>query len=207
MVQSMDRQIGRVVRTLKDLDLTRETLVFFCSDNGPTGPGRAGPLRGRKGSVWEGGHRVPAIAWWPGRIQAGSTSDALAMTMDLMPTLLELSHTEKPAGLKLDGKSLVPVLLEGKGWEKERTVYWNWPHRGNRAIREGPWKLVLNEGGIDEPKLFNLARDLGEEDDLAGDYREKVERMRQQFAEWEREVAADATPQPKEKLTPPEWLR
>ena len=95
MLIVMDKGVGEILETIKELGLAGNTFVFFLSDNGPAG-GSAGPLRGRKGSNWEGGHRVPAIAWWPGRIPAGKTTDQLAISLDLMPTLLAMAGTGGP---------------------------------------------------------------------------------------------------------------
>lgn len=204
-VHSRDRNVGRIVRTLKQLDLAEETLVFFCSDNGPTGPGMQGPLRGRKGSVWEGGHRVPGIAWWPGRVDPGKT-DQLALTMDLMPTMLDLAGVDVPGDLQLDGRSLVPVLTEETSLP-QRTVFWNWPHRGNRAIRRGPWKLVIDEKGIKEPKLFHLENDLEEQNNVAEQHPRRVNRLQKEFERLLKDVNSGKTRQPEENITPPEWIR
>ncbi|WP_373513326.1 sulfatase-like hydrolase/transferase, partial [Persicitalea sp.] len=87
MIVSLDEGVGRVVAALKKAGLEKSTLIIFCSDNGPTGPGLAGPLRGRKGTTWEGGHRVPGIFYWPGRIAAGLVTDETALTMDILPTV------------------------------------------------------------------------------------------------------------------------
>lgn len=132
--------------------------------NGATAEGDNGALRGRNATLWEGGHRVPAIAAWPGRIAPG-TSDALALTMDLMPTLLELA-----------GVSLAGVLLRGEALAP-RQVFWS--YGGRFAVREGEWKLLVGEGGAETAKhshdstrsggerLFNLADDPVEARDLA----------------------------------------
>ncbi len=207
MVQSLDRNIGRIVDTLKTLNLARETLVFFCSDNGPLPRGRVGPLRGQKATVWEGGHRVPAVAYWPGHIEAGTTTDQLTMTMDLMPTILALTGTKKPKGLSFDGKSIRPVLLENQSLPKQRTVFWNWPRRNIAAVRQGPWKLILKQPGVDPPKLFNLDEDLGEQNNVASTYPGRVDQLTQIYDQWKQEVTEEATQQPDEKLSSPEWVQ
>ncbi|MFP6737640.1 MAG: sulfatase-like hydrolase/transferase, partial [Planctomycetota bacterium] len=107
MVQEMDKGVGEIVAALKRLGLEKNTLVFFVSDNGAASFGNNGSLRGSKGQLWEGGHRVPAIASWPGRIAAGSSCDDLAIGMDIFPTLLELAGVNVPKKLHLDGRSLV----------------------------------------------------------------------------------------------------
>ena len=112
MLVELDRGVGRIRETVEQLGLQTHTFIFFCSDNGPAG-GSAGPLRGRKGSNWEGGHRVPGIAWWPGQIPGGVERDDLTITLDLMPTLLELAAASVPAERELDGRSLVPLSSIG----------------------------------------------------------------------------------------------
>ena len=200
MVQEMDRGVGEVVAAVKRLGLAERTLIFFFSDNGGTSHSNNGPLRGTKGSVWEGGHRVPAIAWWPGRIAAGGVTNATALSMDLMPTLLELAGTNVPAGHRLDGMSLRSVLLE-QGELRERTVFWDYNDR--QAVRRGPWKLLINQtnprppsAGKDRPpssgggvQLFNLAEDLGEATDLAARHPERVQAMQSELKAWQAEVA------------------
>ena len=109
MIESMDGNIGRVLSTLKRLDLERDTFVFYFSDNGATPRGSNGPLRGFKGSLWEGGHREPAIAYWPGRIAPGRICHDLAICFDVFPTFIALTGSPMP-DRKLDGVSLLPVL-------------------------------------------------------------------------------------------------
>src|SRR5688500_1184847 len=141
MMQEMDKGVGEIIATLRRLQLDRNTFVFFCSDNSGTRESNNGPLNGNKGTVWEGGHRVAGIAWWPGKIKTGTTNQT-AMTMDLMPTMLELAQVSLPRGHELDGVSLVPLLLEGKPLSA-RTLYWG--YNGRFAVRQGPWKLVVNQ--------------------------------------------------------------
>ncbi|NQT16395.1 MAG: sulfatase-like hydrolase/transferase, partial [Planctomycetes bacterium] len=199
MVQEMDKGVGQVVATLKRLDLTERTLVFFLSDNGGTPNGSNGPLRGHKGQLWEGGHRVPAIAWWPGRIDPGTTSDQLSISTDLMPTMLALAGVDVPEGHKLDGLSLLSVLLEGKSLG-ERKLFWSYGRQ--QAMRDGPWKLVLTEPGGKGQRsgetvgLFNLADDLAETKNIADEHRERVNAMQEAIRAWQADVETGATRQP-----------
>jgi arylsulfatase A-like enzyme len=127
MVSSLDHNVGRVRRALADLGVENNTLVVFLSDNGPEGgAGSAGPFQGGKRSLHEGGIRVPCIWQWPGRIAANSTSTAFALSTDLLPTLLEAAGIARPAGLKLDGLSLLPVLTgsDPSTQGDSRTVTW-----------------------------------------------------------------------------------
>ncbi len=207
MVQEMDRGVGEIVATLRKLGLAENTLVFFCSDNGGTREGNNGPLRGHKASVWEGGHRVPGIAWWPGRIRAGVTAET-ALTMDLMPTLIALGGAPLPAERRLDGVDLSPVLF-GRGALPARMLFWG--YQGRFAVREGPWKLVVNQrapaadgpegkakgkakaaadaGGEPKPQLFHLGDDVGESRDLAAREPARVRALETALAAWRAEVA------------------
>ena len=190
MMEEMDKGVGQVVDALERLGLADNTLVFFFSDNGATPNGSNGPLREFKGSDWEGGHRVPAVAWWPGRIQAGSTSDQLAIGIDLMPTMLALAGASVPEGHRLDGVDLSPVLFEGKSLG-DRKLFWN----GN-AMRDGPWKLIRQGKGAQGVGLYNLAEDLGEQNNLAEQHPQRVEQMLAEIAAWQDDVTATATAQP-----------
>ena len=175
-VEEVDWSVGRVLDTLKDLKLDTRTLVLFTSDNGPwltqgKNGGVAGPLRGGKGSTWEGGMREPTIAWWPGQIKAGSVCDAPLSEIDVLPTLVKLAGGAVPAGQKIDGRDFWP-LLAGRSKESphEALFYFN----GNRleAVRSGPWKLRLNGR-----QLYHLDNDIGETTDVAAAQPEVVARL------------------------------
>jgi arylsulfatase A-like enzyme len=206
MIEEMDAGIGRIVAALRQRGLERNTLVVFMSDNGgynsyPYKGTRVaissnGRLRGGKGQVYEGGHRVPAIAWWPGRIAAGRVTHQTAVTMDLVPTALELAGVTPPAAGapdRLDGVSLVPLLLRDEPLPA-RTLFWQSPpgaDAGSRkAVRQGPWKLVDNE-------LYHLADDLAESRDLAAERPEIVRELKAKLAAWERDVMRAVPPPPK----------
>lgn len=193
MVAELDKGVGQVLDALTRLHIARRTLVLFLSDNGATPDGSNGPLRGAKGSVWEGGHRVPAIAWQPGTIMASRTTDQLSATMDVWPTLAELAAAPLPADRPLDGVSLVPVLRGETGVDRG-PLYWSF--MDGLAMREGNWKLVLGEDGEKRPRLFDLGSDLAESDDLSAVEPDRTMRMARQAREWLRGVTADATPQP-----------
>lgn len=184
MTTALDDGVGAVVAKLDELGLTGRTLVIFVSDNGGTRDNRStgAGVRGFKGSLFEGGHRVPAIFRWPGRIPAGATCDAAAITLDLMPTLLALAGVELPADRAIDGVDLSGLLLCGEPLA-ERALFWK--HRALSAMREGAWKLVRTRRNA---HLFDLASDPGETNDLAGAHPERVARMTAALEAWQREV-------------------
>ena len=190
MMKAMDDGIGEIVAALKRLGLAENTLVFFFSDNGGTRHGSNAPLRGGKGSVWEGGHREPAIAWWPGKIKPGTITDQLSISLDLMPTMLDLAGATVPDGHKLDGVSLAPLLLKGKSLGV-RQLFWN-----GRAMRDGQWKLVVGGRGGQGTGLYNLAKDVGERNNLADRHPDRVKAMLAAIEAWKTDVATGATKQP-----------
>ena len=183
MVEAMDQSVGRVVETVRALGLERKTFIFFCSDNGANKNGSNAPLRGNKGSLWEGGHRVPAIAYWPGRIAPRTTCNQTVLGMDLFPTMTALTHANLPPGLALDGIDLTPALTQ-TGKLPERTLFW--AHRKQRAVRKGPWKLLIQDNTT---HLFNLAQDLAEQNDLANTNPDTVATLRAALTAWQRDVA------------------
>jgi len=190
MIEEMDKGLGQVVATVNRLGLAENTLVFFFSDNGANPRGSNGPLRGYKGSNWEGGHRVPAVARWPGRVPTGAVSHELTISIDLMPTMLAMAGASIPEGHKLDGVNLLPVLLEDKSLGN-RQLFWN-----GKAMRDGPWKLIIGGRGAKGAGLYNLDEDLGERNNLAEKHPQRVGRMRAAIQAWQQDVTATATPQP-----------
>ncbi len=181
MITRMDRDVGRILQSLQSSGLERNTLVIFTSDNGPHKEGghdpnffsSSGPLRGIKRDLYEGGIRVPALAWWPGTIEAGQVSDQVWAFWDILPTLAELAGVSTPSGL--DGRSIVPALL-GKKLPEHDFLYWEF-HEGRfaQAVRIGRWKAVRQNPG--KPvELYNLAEDLAESRNVAGDHPDVVKR-------------------------------
>ena len=134
MVEIMDENIGRVMKKLQELKLDKNTIVFFCSDNGATNLGNNGILSGFKGSLWEGGHRVPAIAWYPEKIKAGIFTESTVLSMDILPTLLSVAGISNQK--KLDGKDFSEVLFSQKQLE-ERPLFWRFNNQW--AVRKGDW--------------------------------------------------------------------
>lgn len=188
MVGAVDDSAGRIVKALDERNLSSNTMVLFTSDNGGylTYQGgfhnisSNGPLRGQKTDVFEGGHRVPAIARWPGRIRP-AVSDQTAMSFDLFPTFAELAGVN---GEGVDGVSLKPLLL-GNRPLPSRTLFWRM--RGKKAVRQGDWKLVWN--GPEKAQLFNLRQDLGETTDRGDAEPDLRARLLRELAGWEAEVS------------------
>ena len=187
MITHLDRSVGRLLRLLDELGLAEETLVLFTSDNGPTHVkaqvdvdffDSAGGLRGLKGSVYEGGLRVPLVARWPGQVEAGCESDHICAFQDLMPTLADVTGGSCPENI--DGLSFLPTLL-GRTAEQELhdTLVWDFPgYGGQHAVLAGRWKLVrrgLRKKGNSAWELYDLVEDPTESRDLAGAHPELVE--------------------------------
>jgi len=185
MVTRMDKDVGRIMSLLKELALDDNTLVIFTSDNGPTFNGgsdsaffeSAKPLRGLKGSVYEGGIRVPYIARWPGRIKAAGTSNHISAFWDFLPTCCELTGKDPPQDI--DGISMLPTLF-GQHQEQRKHEYLYWELRGQQAIRMGKWKALRLKPGR-KIELYDLDSDIAESNDLADGHPEIVAEMAKIF--------------------------
>lgn len=193
MMQALDESLGAVLDAVERNQISERTLIVFLSDNGGARHMSCDPLRGKKGSVWEGGHRVPAVMQWPTVIKPGRT-DQLAISIDLMPTMLDLAGVKRPQERPLDGVSLVPLLKEGESLG-DRTLYWQ--HGPWLAMRDGPWKLVTRDKNPrDNAQLFHLGRDLSETTNLAEKHSDRVTEMLGKLDAWHADVTGSATPQP-----------
>ena len=218
MIEHLDRSVGRIVAKLKETGLEENTIIIFYSDNGgligrfdkipllakdklgvyENNPlqyiaSSNAPLRAEKGTVYEGGIREPLIVKWPGKIEGGSVSDALITSVDFYPTLLEIAGAENPAGQVLDGKSLLPELLENN-FDPERAIFWHYPVYHHDvpagAIRKGDWKLIENQVS-GKVSLYNLRADISESMDLAELYPEKTTELKTLLQNWQEEVKAE----------------
>jgi arylsulfatase A-like enzyme len=191
-VEEVDWSVGQVLDTLRAQGLDKDTIVVFTSDNGPwltkgTDGGSAGPLRGGKGSTWEGGVRVPTLAWWPGRIPAGSVNDAVAATIDLLPTFVALAGGTVPATPVIDGRDITPILL-GQSKEPPREAHYYFSGYELQAVRQGRWKLALvpQPEGMGKQadktpsglRLYDLDADIGERTDVAAKHPEVVAKLK-----------------------------
>jgi arylsulfatase A-like enzyme len=200
MVTRLDREVGRIVDLVKEQGLEENTLFVFSSDNGPLDNRFAGTdseffgstanLRGYKGSVYEGGFRIPCVVRWKGRIAAGTVSDRVTGFEDWLPTLLELTGNEKAIPRDLDGISFAPTLL-GKPQEPRAFLYREFPgYGGQQSVRIGDWKGVrqkLLPRGMAKPnlhtELYNLHDDPGESKDVSKEHPDIVARIERLFRE------------------------
>jgi arylsulfatase A-like enzyme len=176
MITRMDRDLGALLDTLRKLDIDDDTLVIFTSDNGPHNESRhnierfdpSGPLRGIKRALYEGGIRVPTIAWWPGTIEPGRTSGHIAYFGDFLATACDLAHVEAPDNV--DSISFLPELL-GEPQPEHDYLYWEFYEQGSRqAVRKGKWKAIREPMLSGPTALYDLSEDLGETTDLAADH-------------------------------------
>lgn len=212
MIASVDESVGRVVATLEKLGLTENTVVIFTSDNGGVGGyareglKKAGdvtdnaPLRSGKGSLYEGGTRVPFIVRWPGVTQPGATTDRPAIHVDIYPTFLELAGAAAPADYPLDGESLVPLFRKADATLKREAIYQHFPGylgAGENSwrttpvglIQQGPWKLMefFEDHRLE---LYNLKDDIGESKNLAAEMPGKVRELQAKMTAWREAIQA-----------------
>ncbi len=192
MIHHMDEGIGRLMELLRAEGLERDTLVVFTSDNGGERFSDNWPLVGGKMDLTEGGIRVPWIAHWPAVIAPGSTSTQTCMTMDWSATMLDAAGATAAASHPLDGRSLMPLLRDAT-WRDDQPLFWRMNHRGQRAMRHGPWKYLRVDG---HDYLFNLEGDERERANLAPIAPERLAAMVQAWEAWEASmppIPADAT--------------
>ncbi len=212
VIEELDASTGEIVDLLSELGIDQNTIVVYTSDNGPWSnhshprytaaitehAGSSGPLRGAKGTTWEGGIRVPTVMWGPGFIPAGSDTGEVATTMDLLPTFIAMAGAELPADRALDGRDIGPLMRGEPGARSPHEAFYYYRETNLDAVRSGPWKLVfprpgrnesdwlLSKGGaflgellepVTELSLFNLTTDIGERENVAAENPEVVERL------------------------------
>ena len=198
MIESIDANIGRILERIDELSLTDDTIILFLTDNGPNGKRYNGSMKGTKGSVHEGGVRVPLFIRWPGRIKPGTTVTRIAQHIDLLPTIVELCGAKMPRTLPLDGVSLVP-LLQGKtsNWP-DRMLFTHQTRRGQvepvpAAVRTDRYRLV-NTGKRWE--LYDVTADPRQENDIAASRSEVVDRLRAGYEKWFAEISSPGFQRP-----------
>ena len=206
-VEEVDWSVGRVLDTLRELKLDEKTLVIFTSDNGPwlirgADGGSALPLRGGKGSTWEGGVRVPTLARWPGKIAPASTCDAVAGVIDLLPTCVALAGGVLPADPAIDGRDISPLLL-GRSAVSPREAHYYFDGYKLQAVRQGPWKLAIasqretmgKEAAADantNPRLYNLESDISEKTNVADQHPEIVAKLGALATKFDTEIGGES---------------
>ena len=188
VVEEIDWSVGQILDTLRELDLQKNTLVVFSSDNGPwltfgTHGGSAGPLRAGKGTTFEGGQRVPTIFWWPETIAPKVVAE-LGSTLDLFATFVALTGATPPTDRKMDSFDLSPVLLHNAASLRKEFYYWT--NAELHAVRSGPWKLHVKmrepvqyarQVVPEKPELYHVERDISEAHNIADQHPEIVERL------------------------------
>ena len=217
VIQELDARTGQIIDLLKDLKLDRETIVVYTSDNGPWNnneeyrknghAGSAEPLRGAKGTTWEGGIRVPCIMWAPGLIPAGNVCKEICCTMDLLPTFIKLANAKLPGDRIIDGKDISDLMTARPGAKSPHRAFYYYSEAQLEAVRSGKWKLILPRPDLKQSpwleryssdkkyfddgvfsavstyQLYDLEADMGETNDLAGKYPDIVERMKKLAAQ------------------------
>lgn len=218
-ITQMDHAFGRLMRTLDEKMLSKDTFVFFTSDNGPAitsihPHGSAGPLRDKKGALYEGGIRVPGILRWPEHTQSGTTSDVPISGVDLLPTLCDLTGTKLPPARELDGASFLPVIAK-QPMKRNKPLYWQFNYARSKpkaALRIGDWKIVgglkggglkptghiqpsdmrsIKESELADFELYNLKSDIGETTDLSKQEPDRLRQMVASLRSFHAEVRAD----------------
>lgn len=212
VIEELDAATGEIADLLGELGLARNTIVVYTSDNGPWSnhslpqytaaitehAGSSGPLRGAKGTTWEGGIRVPTVMWGPGCIPAGTETGEVTTTMDLLPTFIKMAGAKLPADRTLDGRDISPIMLGEPGAKSPHEAFYYYRETRLDAVRSGQWKLVFPRPGLDESDwllsrggaflgeyrepvdrllLYNLETDIGETTDVAEQHPEVVQRL------------------------------
>lgn len=199
MIETLDNNIGRLMKKLKELDLEENTIILFMSDNGGLATAEGSPtsnlpLRSGKGWLYEGGIREPMIIKWPGEINAGSISSEPVMSTDFYPTILEMAGLDLLPEQHLDGVSLVPLIKDPLRYMK-RPLFWHYPHYSNQggkpgaAVRYGKYKLIQFFED-DRVELYDLENDIGEINDLSSEMPDKSQELLDILHSWQHQVDA-----------------
>jgi arylsulfatase A len=203
VIEHIDAEVGRLVKSVRDLGLADNTFIIFTSDNGPwlqfgNHGGSAKPLRAGKGTTFEGGQRVPCVMWAPGRIPAETSCDQLVSTMDLLPTIAALTKSELPSDRKIDGLDLSATVTGDVPSKRNEFIYYT-ANGKTDGIRVGEWKLLLHvksptNKNIVEPNLFHLTDDISESMNLAAEHPDKVAELKARLEELDAEITSNARP-------------
>ena len=216
MIANVDENMGRLMQRLKELEIDEDTIVIFMSDNGPLSGRYNAGLRDTKGSVYEGAIRVPFFIRWGKKLKGGRDIDRIAAHIDVLPTLLELCGVTEPRGVPLDGVSLVPLIL-GSGIDDwpDRTLFFQQSRPDpdgideprlftHCAARSQRYKIVMTAKnrrerntkaiGFEETELYELSKDLGEQNDISKEHPDIVQKMRKAYEEWFKDVTKGIEP-------------
>ena len=194
MITNIDQNVGKLFKTLKELDIENNTIVIYTSDNGPNSRRYVGNMRGKKGEVHDGGIRNMFFLHWPAVFKGGESSDVRVAHYDVMPTLLDAARVPVPQGLKLDGRSFLPLLKGKKANWPDRNLFLQW-HRGDIpqpckrfATVQQEWKLLSMDSARFE--LYNLTKDPGEQNNLEGKYPEIENKLKSDYLAWYKDVSS-----------------
>jgi N-acetylgalactosamine-6-sulfatase len=190
MIESMDENIGRILRALETHNLVDNTVVIFASDNGASRSGSNAPFSGFKGSTYEGGIRVPAMVRWPGVIPENTVSDQINMTFDLTTSIAAIAGVKPDTEKPFDGFDIIAHVVQNKP-DSDRTLFWRKP-RGTtiwKAARQGHFKYInYTRGDEQEEMFFDLSSDPHEENNIRTRYPKQFEQLKHKYLEWEQEV-------------------
>ncbi|MDO6721354.1 sulfatase [Psychrosphaera sp. 1_MG-2023] len=213
VIGELDSAVGRVLNTLKELELDANTIVIYTSDNGPAGKlnsdGSKRYLSGRKTLTLEGGMRVPTIAWAPGMIAANTISKEVTTSMDILPTLAAIAGAKVPADRVIDGKNIWPILTGKKDAKSPYDAFFYYRENTLEAVRSGDWKLSIK--GV-RPGLYNLVKDPAETHDLTKQFPNKAEQLLAHIIDFEAELGIDKTGacancRPAAEIEDPKYIR
>ena len=210
-ITNIDLAVGRFMKELDQLNLTQDTLVFFTSDNGPWHPGSAGPLRGKKSFLYDGGIRVPGIIRWPGHTEPGTVCNVPISFVDILPTLSKIAGANVPADRAIDGANILPVF-EGKPIQRNTPLFWYFYRtRPQAAMRQGDWMILgelkgqpsgshrmiaddmefIKNTKLTKFELYNLREDIGQQNDLAEVEPQRLQAMKKKLVKLYEEVIAE----------------
>ena len=206
MLEEVDNLVGEVIEELESQGLTEKTMVVFTSDNGglyrrydyqphaDDNVATQSPLRGEKGTLFEGGIRVPFIVKYPGVVESGTTNSSLTISYDFYPTFVGLANGKLPENQKIDGVDLMPILKGEIPTLDRGPLYWHYPHyhhdRPASAIRDGDWKLIEYLDGTGDVELYNLKKDIGESDNVVTEFAGRTADLQGKLKAWRYEVSA-----------------
>jgi arylsulfatase A len=190
-IEEVDWSVGQILQTLRDEKLDKNTIVFFTSDNGGDGGCVNFPLRGGKGTFYEGGYREPTIAWWPGTIGAGAVCDEIITAMDLLPTFAKLAGAKAPTDRVIDGKDIIDLLLAKKGATTLHNQFFYHDQNELKAVRSGRWKLIDHDN---KRFLYDLVSDISESENVIETH-PKIEKQLVAYMEiFKADIAKNARP-------------